>query len=72
MFFSKKDKKIKKVHGEGLFTCPRCKIEMEKLKKEDVIIDVCNKCGGMWLDKGETEKLSKIAKKLRGEKVGKK
>jgi len=70
MFFKKK---IKKVHGEDLFKCPRCNIEMEKLKKEDVIIDVCRKCGGMWLDKGETEKLADIAQKLRrGEKVGKK
>lgn len=69
MFFKKK---IKKVHGEELLDCPRCKIKMEKLKKQDVIIDVCSKCGGMWLDKGETEKLAKIAKRLRGEKVGKK
>jgi len=66
MFFQKK------VHGENLFKCPRCKIKMEKLKKQNVVIDVCRKCGGMWLDKGETEKLAKIAKKLRGGKVGKK
>jgi len=46
---------------------------MEKLKKQDILIDVCSKCGGMWLDKGETEKLSEIANKLRrGEKVDKK
>jgi len=69
MFFKKK--KTKKRHGEKLLDCPRCKIEMEKLKKKDVIIDVCSKCGGMWLDKGETEKLVNIAKKLRGEKDGK-
>ena len=62
----------KKVHGEKLLKCPRCRIKMEKLKKEGVIIDVCNKCGGMWLDNGEMEKLSNMAKKMRGGKSGKK
>ena len=33
---------------------------MKKLKKKDVIIDVCTKCGGMWIDKGEMEKLYNI------------
>lgn len=69
MFFKKK---IKKVHGEESINCPRCNIKMEKLKKEDVILDICKKCGGMWLDKGETEKLIKIARRIRGEKSGKK
>ena len=45
---------------EPLLTCPRCGIKMKKLKKKDVIIDVCNRCGGMWLDAGEVEKLSQI------------
>lgn len=71
MFFNKKKKEIKTVHGEKLLICPRCSIKMEKLKKQDVIIDICSKCGGMWLDKGETEKLTKIAKKLRGDKIEK-
>jgi uncharacterized protein len=73
MFFKKK---IKKVHGEELLTCPRCNIKMEKLKKNDVIIDVCKKCKGMWLDAGEMDKLADMAQKLKksakkGEKDGK-
>lgn len=64
MFF-KKNKKIKKVHGEELLTCPRCNIKMEKLKKGDVIIDVCKKCKGMWLDAGELQKLANIAERLK-------
>ncbi|MBW3003397.1 zf-TFIIB domain-containing protein, partial [Candidatus Woesearchaeota archaeon] len=28
----------------------------------DVVIDVCKKCGGMWVDAGELEKLAKITK----------
>jgi len=61
----------KKVYGEELFTCPRCKIKMEKMKKQDVIIDVCKKCNGMWVDAGEMEKLADMAKDLKGGKNGK-
>jgi len=42
--------------------CPRCSIVMRKLKKKDVIIDVCDKCNGMWLDDNEIHKLVEIAK----------
>ncbi|MBD3248986.1 hypothetical protein GF336_02995 [Candidatus Woesearchaeota archaeon] len=41
--------------------CPRCKIEMKKIEKKDVVIDVCKKCKGMWADAGELEKLAEIA-----------
>lgn len=54
----KKDRKT----GEDLLLCPRCNIDMKKLKKKDVIIDVCKKCGGMWADAGELEKLAKISR----------
>jgi len=37
--------------------CPRCNIYMKKLKKNDVTIDVCKQCKGMWLDDDEIEKL---------------
>ena len=69
MFFKKR---AKEKYGEKLLKCPICNKNMEKLKKENVIIDVCNKCKGMWLDKGEIEKLAKIANKMRGGKIGKK
>jgi hypothetical protein len=67
MFFKKK-----KVHGEHLFKCPRCKLKMEKLKKKNVVIDVCKKCKGMWLDDGEIHKLLNIAKKAQKVKKSKK
>lgn len=47
---------------EKLLKCPRCNIYMKKLKKKDVIIDVCKKCGGMWVDAGEHEKLLQMEK----------
>ena len=53
-----KDKKT----GEAYLLCPRCKKDMEKLIKKDVVIDVCKKCGGMWVDAGEIEKLAKMRK----------
>jgi Zn-finger nucleic acid-binding protein len=55
---NKKDKKTR----EDLLLCPRCKINMQKLIKKDVIIDVCRKCGGMWVDAGELEKLAQLKK----------
>jgi len=55
-------KKIHKKTGEEYLLCPRCSELMDKLVKEDVVIDICKKCGGMWVDKGELEKLAKITK----------
>lgn len=37
--------------------CPKCNIEMDEVRKLDVIIDACSKCGGIWLDKGELDKI---------------
>jgi len=40
--------------------CPECQISMKKVKKGRIrttIIDVCEKCSGIWLDKGELESI---------------
>jgi Zn-finger nucleic acid-binding protein len=39
---------------------------MKKLKKKDVIVDVCNSCGGMWLDAGEIDKLAAFQRRSNG------
>ena len=52
--------KIDKKTGEDLLLCPRCRVYMKKLVKKDVVIDICKKCGGMWVDRGELEKLAQI------------
>lgn len=62
MFWKKKNK-----YGEALFKCPRCKVYMEKIRKENVVIDVCRKCSGMWLDDREIDKLLKLKLKIRQE-----
>ncbi|MEM3374514.1 MAG: zf-TFIIB domain-containing protein [Candidatus Woesearchaeota archaeon] len=56
------NKEVKKLYGEILLDCPRCKVKMRKLKKNDIIIDVCKKCNGMWLDNNEVNKLIEMSK----------
>jgi len=38
--------------------CPRCGIDLKQVERLGVTIDVCEQCGGIWLDKGELESLS--------------
>jgi len=43
--------------------CPKCSNEMQQLNyaySTGVIIDRCSNCGGIWLDKGELEKIQII------------
>jgi len=40
-----------------MVNCPLCKVPMREMLKEDVLIDVCPQCRGVWLDRGEMEKL---------------
>ena len=35
--------------------CPKCKTEMEALAHEDLVVDQCPSCHGVWLDKGELD-----------------
>ncbi len=37
--------------------CPSCEIEMRISNREDVEIDYCPQCRGVWLDRGELEKI---------------
>ena len=43
--------------------CSRCRAKMRKVKKGDIVIDVCDNCGGLFLDDGEIEKLIELNKK---------
>lgn len=42
--------------------CPNCETIMNEVLKVDVLIDVCPSCMGIWLDKGELEKIINRAK----------
>ena len=37
--------------------CPKCGMQLEEIAFGDVKIDECFNCGGMFLDKGELEKI---------------
>ena len=37
--------------------CPKCEGTLDELTFEEVKIDRCNKCKGVWLDSGELEQL---------------
>jgi len=46
--------------------CPACKNAMITLELEDVEIDYCTNCGGIWLDAGELELLLNEPDKAKG------
>jgi len=39
--------------------CPKCDADMEEVTCEEVVIDRCSGCKGLWFDSGEAEQLSK-------------
>src|SRR5882724_8140293 len=47
-----------KAAGKSSMLCPRCDGSLKESKVEEVLIDSCEKCGGVWLDSGELEKLT--------------
>ena len=48
-----------KAAGKSSMKCPRCDGTLKESKLEEVSIDTCEKCGGVWLDSGELEQLTK-------------
>lgn len=40
--------------------CPKCSTEMMLRQKYETSIDYCPSCGGVWLDKGEIDKIIEI------------
>ena len=37
--------------------CPVCKVDLRMTDRQGVEIDYCPKCRGVWLDRGELDKL---------------
>ena len=37
--------------------CPRCKKAMTQRVRDEIEVDVCGECGGVWLDGGELAKI---------------
>ncbi len=40
--------------------CPNCSNQMLLMQKNEVDIDYCPSCKGVWLDRGEIDKIAKI------------
>jgi ribosomal protein L37AE/L43A len=47
-----------KAAGTSSMQCPRCDGSLKESKFEQVTIDTCDKCGGVWLDSGELEQVT--------------
>lgn len=37
--------------------CPLCKVVLAQTNRQDITIDYCPQCRGVWLDRGELEKI---------------
>jgi hypothetical protein len=48
-----------KAAGMSSMQCPRCGGNLKENMFEDVTIDTCDNCGGVWLDSGELEQLTR-------------
>ena len=48
-----------KAAGLSTMKCPRCDGTLKEMNFEEVMIDTCSKCGGVWLDSGEFGQLTK-------------
>nr|WP_200862122.1 zf-TFIIB domain-containing protein [Asticcacaulis sp. AC402] len=43
-------------------SCPVCRGSFREVLREGILIDVCTQCRGVWLDRGELEKLLALAR----------
>ncbi len=53
------DQEMNIKHGD----CPRCRVEMEKeqySKDKSITVDLCQECGGTWLDSTEIDIIEKL------------
>lgn len=37
--------------------CPKCRVAMESLERSGITLERCTECGGVFLDRGELERL---------------
>ncbi|MBW7923093.1 MAG: zf-TFIIB domain-containing protein [Rubellimicrobium sp.] len=40
-----------------ILMCPNCNVGMQELDRGGVVVDMCPQCRGVWLDRGELEKM---------------
>jgi len=37
--------------------CPLCDVKMKEVERRGVTVDICPECKGVWLDRGELDRL---------------
>jgi Zn-finger nucleic acid-binding protein len=42
----------------GSVSCPNCSTPMQEIRRYDADIDYCPSCKGVWLDRGEIDKIA--------------
>ncbi len=47
--------------------CPVCTTFLDEVTKSGILIDVCPKCKGVWLDRGELNQLMERAREMQSE-----
>ena len=43
---------------QDTLTCPKCGSDMRSYERNEVVVDQCTGCGGLFLDRGELERLA--------------
>ena len=51
--------------GTTPFDCPRCGVGLAMSERQGIEIDYCPQCRGVWLDRGELDKLAERAEVAR-------
>ncbi len=44
--------------------CPSCQVELNMSERQGIEIDYCPKCRGIWLDRGELDKIIERSQQL--------
>jgi Zn-finger nucleic acid-binding protein len=49
--------KLTEERGDRTLRCPTCRVDIDEVRFASVLIDVCSRCAGLWLDRGEMTSL---------------
>jgi hypothetical protein len=52
-------KRLKELH---YMRCPKCGMELIEIDYKNLKIDECSSCGGVWMDQGELDQVSRMEK----------
>jgi len=50
-----------------LLLCPNCNTSMQNVNRSGVELDICPACRGVWLDRGELEKILETGRQSAGD-----